>query len=288
MAVKFFGQYLVEKGMVSREAILKAIKLQDTVNLKFGETALSLELITSDEMARVHAAQRNEDLKFGDMAVKLGILTEPQVNQVLTVQKNSHLYLGEALVQVGALEEADLSRLLDAFKADQAPYLTEHILIPAGIPHAQLWEFFADLTAKMFARIVGVTCRLGACRVAQTMAGGAVVAAMDLTGDAGARCLLAVPARTRDDIARAILEEESVDGEPEEVLDDAVMEFLNIICGNVAAKAAREGKNLDLLPPVALHPGPEGIAVPVGSRGLFFTLHLSNEGEAEVGVFVQR
>ncbi|UFS70775.1 chemotaxis protein CheX [Geomonas sp. RF6] len=287
MAVKFFGQFLVEKNIVSREAILEAIKLQDSVNLRFGDTALSINLICQADMERVHAAQRTEDLKFGDMAVKLGILTNEQVNQVLTVQKNSHLYLGEALVQIGAVQEQDLPRLLDDYKADQEPYLTPRIEIPTGVRHPDLWEMYADLTAKMFTRIVGTACRLGACRVEEHMPEEFVVATMEIRGDAEATCIFAGSAEIRQRIACAILGEESVDEEPEDVLNDSVKEFLNIVCGNVAAKAAQKGKTIEILPPHLVHPASAGISVPSGSRGLFFTLHLSTAERASIGVIEQ-
>jgi len=284
MAVKFFGQFLVEKGIVSSDTLLEAIKLQDSVNLRFGETALSINLVTQADMERIHIAQRTEDLKFGDMAMKLGILTAEQVSHVLTVQKNSHLYLGEALVQTGALAAEELPRLLDDYKADQEPYLTPKIIIPCGVRHPDLWEIYADLSAKMFSRIVGVTCRLGACRVAEGMGGHTTVAAMEIRGGTEAVCYLGTSSKTRALIAAAILGEDTVEGEPEEVLDDAVKELLNIICGNLAAKAAQLGRSLDILPPAVYHPDATGIPVPKGGRGIFFTMHLVDEERAEIGV----
>ncbi len=46
MAVKFFGQFLVEQGIVTSEALLNAINLQDKNNLKLGEMAVAMGLIT--------------------------------------------------------------------------------------------------------------------------------------------------------------------------------------------------------------------------------------------------
>lgn len=288
MAVKFFGQFLLEKGVVSSEILLQAVKLQESVNLKFGEVALAAKLIAPADVERIHNAQRAKDLKFGDMAVKLGILSDEQVSQVLTLQKKSHLYIGEALVKVGGLADDDLPRYLDEFKIDQAPYVTDKIAIPPGFPHPEIWEMLADLTYKMLTRIAGVQCRLGECRSAGRLPAHAMVAAMDLQGDAVGRCLFAVSPGTREKIARAILKEESVAGESEEILDDTVMEFLNIVCGNVAAKAAQRGKAIDILPPLTFHPGGEGIAAPPDSLGLFFDLHLADGEKAELAVFLPK
>ncbi|MEJ2201287.1 MAG: hypothetical protein P8X63_09800 [Desulfuromonadaceae bacterium] len=149
MAVKFFGQFLLEKGVVGQKALLQAIDLQETTNLKFGATALSMGLLTVEAFERIHDAQRVDDLKFGDMAVKLGILTEEQVKQVLTRQKNNHLYIGEALVRIGALNADELKQYLDEFKTDQAPYVVDKVVIPAGVPQANICEIIADLKNKL-------------------------------------------------------------------------------------------------------------------------------------------
>src|SRR5271169_199968 len=153
MAVKFFGQFLVEKGYITSAVLLKAIALQESANLKFGEMALSMGLITSADIDQVHDAQRNEDLQFGDMCVKMKILSTKQLKEVLTKQTNSHLYIGEALVKVGAVYADDLSKYLEAFKVDQAPYMVDKVLIPAGVPDSSLWELAADLTYKMLTRV---------------------------------------------------------------------------------------------------------------------------------------
>ena len=56
MAVKFFGQFLVEQGIVTGEALLNAINLQDKNNLKLGEMAVAMGLITPENIQRAHNA----------------------------------------------------------------------------------------------------------------------------------------------------------------------------------------------------------------------------------------
>lgn len=287
MAVKFFGQFLVEKGIVSREVLLRAVDLQDAVNLKFGEMALAMELVTAADVERIHDAQRGEDLMFGDMAEKLDIMTADQIKQVLTRQKNSHLYIGEALVQVGAFDTEQLQRHLEEFKVDQSPYATSKVFIPSGVPHSDIWEMSADLSGKMMSRIVNLPCRLGECRKTERIETNDIVAAMDFTGDINAQYLLSVSSAVQKKIALAILKEDSVENEPQEVLDDAVMELVNIICGNIAAKAAQRGKCTEIDPPLVFHPGPEGIGVPSGEQGIVFPIHLADAERVELAIFLK-
>jgi CheY-specific phosphatase CheX len=288
MAVKFFGQFLLERGTVSRDLLLKAVELQDSVNLKFGETAKAIKLVTESDVKRIHDAQRSEDLMFGDMAVKLGILSQEQIGQILKHQQATHVRIGEALVRVGAFSAEELPRHLEEFQVDQAQYVTTQMVIPFGVPYPEVWEVCADLSAKMFTRIVGLQCRVGTCVLVNRLPGNAFVAGIDLVGDVTARYHLTASSDLCKRIARAVLMEEDVAGESAEVIDDTVLEFVNIVCGNVAAKAAQRGTAVEILPPFALNPGGEGIAVPAESYGLFFPLHLADGERAELTLFVKR
>uniref|UniRef100_UPI00260A2685 chemotaxis protein CheX n=1 Tax=Geobacter sp. TaxID=46610 RepID=UPI00260A2685 len=212
MAVKFFGQFLVEKGVVSREILLQAIELQESVNLSFGATALTMGLLAEGDIEKVHNAQRTEDLRFGDMAVKLGLLTNEQMMQVLGRQKNTHLYIGEALIKVGGLSADSLPALLDEFKADQAQYATDKVAIPAGVADAPFWEMLADLTYKMLTRVALLTFRPEPISTAQSLPAMEVYAAMEFSGDVSGRYFLGVSAVTQKQIAREILKEANVDG----------------------------------------------------------------------------
>ena len=288
MAVKFFGQFLLERGAVTRELLLKAIELQDSINLKFGETALAIKLITEKDVKRIHDAQRSDDLMFGDMALKLGILSQEQIGQILEHQQRTHIRIGEALVQVGAFTEQELPRHLEQFRIDQAKYATAKITIPAGVANPEVWEICADLTSKLFMRMVGVQCHLGDCTLVDRVAGGSLVAGMEMTGAVAGVFHLSVSDEVRDLIARAVLMEEDVADEPIEVLDDTVLEYVNIVCGNVAAKADQRGKGFEILPPFGVRPGAEGIAVPADCQGLLFPLVLATGACAELTLFVKR
>ncbi len=285
MAVKFFGQFLVEKGLISREQLLVALDLQKTTNLKFGEMALKMGLLTDDQIIRVHNAQHSEDQRFGDIAVRIGLLTEAQVQEVLGRQQDTYIYLGAALVEVGALDDASLVTHLEAFKLDQEPYVVETVAIPAGVPHSQVWEAAADLTYKMLTRLANLPYRKEQCTVVTQVEPNDIIASMELSGTLQATYLLSASSGVRAAIARTMLREE-VDNGPEELLDDAVMEFVNVVCGNLAAKVAQFGQSIQLAPPQAIHPGSESLPVPVGRIGLLFPIHVVNGEEVALVLFV--
>jgi CheY-specific phosphatase CheX len=287
MAVKFFGQFLVEQGIVTSEALLNAINLQDKNNLKLGEMAVTMGLITPADIQRAHNAQMSKDMKLGDLLVEMGFLSLAQLNDIITRQKNTHLYIGEALVQIGALTSDSLQTHLDAFKADQALYVSDGIELPIASPNGKIWEMTADLTYKMVTRVLDLRFRPGKCVLATAIPTNFMLAAMDFNGDVDARYLISVSEGLQKSIAKAILSEESVDHEPTEVLEDTVMEFVNVVCGNVAAKASQMGVIMNINPPVTVHPTANGLPIPDGYKALSFPIHIEDGDTMELILLVR-
>lgn len=287
MAVKFFGQYLVENNLVSRDALLQAIELQDQKNLKLGEMALSLGYLSQADIERAHTAQMSKDMKLGDLLVEMGIMTSEQLNDVITHQKNTHLYIGEALVQVGALTPDQLQQNLAAFKLDQALYVTDKIELPVAIANSNVWEMTVDLTYKMITRVLDLQFRPGKCELITTPRTAFMMAAMDFSGDVEARYVISVSENLQKQVAKAILREETVDNEPVEVLEDTVMEFVNVVCGNVAAKASQMGKAMEINPPLTIKQSDPGLAVPPGYCGLLFPIHIDDGDTMELMLFIK-
>jgi CheY-specific phosphatase CheX len=287
MAVKFFGQFLVEQGIVTGEALLNAINLQDKNNLKFGEMAVKIGLVTPADILRAHNAQMSKDLKLGDLLVEMGLLTLVQMNDIITRQKNAHLYIGEALVQVKALTNDELLKHLEAFKADQAQYLSNGIELPITSANDKIWEMTADLTYKMITRLLDLKFRPGKCTLATDISPNFMLAAIDLVGDVEARYLISVSEGLQKSIAKAILSEESVDHEPIEILEDTVMEFVNVVCGNVAAKASQMGVIMNINPPVTVHPPANGLPTPDGHTALSFPIHIEDGETMEMILLIK-
>ena len=159
MAVRFFGQFLLENGAINAEQLLAALSYQEKTNLKFGDTAIQLDLLDKGQLAKILALQRSQDLRTGEAGVKLGVLTPAQVDQVLRAQKNSHVMIGEALVKTGALSDAQLSEQLQAFTKDQDTYQ-----LSSGLPRQKDTTGLAapavDLAVKFLMRLANLQVRL--------------------------------------------------------------------------------------------------------------------------------
>lgn len=276
MAVRFFGQYLLENGVIDAKQLLAAISYQEKTNLKFGDTAISLGLLTQEQLASIFALQRTKDLKTGEACIELGFLKEEQIDQVLRAQKNSHVMIGEALVSTGALAKEQLERHLAAFKIDQEPYRVSEGIDekkdPSGIARPA-----ADLALKFLLRLANFNMKLVGVEIG-ALAEPALptyTARVAFTGDTEGEIALRASTSICARIASAMLGE-PVSPENAPVVLDATSEFLNVVGGNLSAAVARTGKKLELA-----SPRHGELSAPVGSQHMLVAKLGAPEGEIE-------
>ncbi len=256
MSVQFFGQFLLARGLISGEKLIEAVRLQEQTNVKLGDVAVQLELMTRDDAERINRLQRIEDQRFGDLAIREGVLTQPQFEQVLGEQSRTRLFLGEALVKCGALTDRQLETELLDFAAEQ-----DQMQIPAtlaglfaGRPHARTLEVCTDVVLKMLTRVAHLTVKASACHDGAAAARPAdYTVSQSFSG--GFRGLVGLNISTPIllHLAGKLLEEQL-----SEVGDDALdgaSEFLNIAAGNICAKLSQEGSATEIQPPTVCDNG---------------------------------
>lgn len=277
MSVKFFGQFLLERGVVSREKLMEALALQDTRNLRLGDYAIRRGLLTEAQADKVNRAQLTEDMRFGEIAVEMNFLTEQQVNELLTLQQNDYLLLGEALLEKKTVERAVLERELMAFKADQNQYLIDEVIFPPGVKDPSLLAIPVDLTAKMLNRIANVTSKIGeGTREVRPPVDRLISVSVTFSGDLHANYTLSVSKDIAKEVAIRILGDDSdID---DETVVDCLRELCNVICGNSAAKFAQAGKRVEIGPPWSGAPQLEG-----DDKFIVFPLHVAS-GAVEVRI----
>ncbi|MCF6265215.1 MAG: chemotaxis protein CheX [Desulfuromusa sp.] len=276
MAIKFFGQFLIDKKIITRRDLLQAIELQEKTNLRFGDLVIEMGLMTTEQISLTLRAQRHEDLQFGDMAVKMGFLSPNQVKQVLNRQKREHLYIGEALVKLETITREKLSFYLGEFKQTQKASVTEKIIIPAGVPHQPVWEIVADMTYKMLARVAGATFQTDPCTFISRLPTRPVVVEIGFCGSISARYFLTISDNTRKLIASAMRKEGKVETGTADEVNNLVKEFVNIICSNVVSKTSQLGYNIDITSAQMRLLNNADLEIPEDQTGLLFPIHFSN------------
>jgi CheY-specific phosphatase CheX len=106
-----------------------------------------------------------------------------------------------------------------------------------------------------------------------------IAAAMDFTGDIRCRYIVAASQEVQEQVAKAMLSQEIVSHEPKEVLDDTLMEFINVVCGNIVAKSVQLGMSLDILPPEIIDCS-GGMEIPDGYTGLYFPICIADSSKS--------
>jgi CheY-specific phosphatase CheX len=263
MPAGFLGQYLLEKGVISAESLLKAVQLQETTNLKLGALAVVSGALTAQQAEQINATQRRTDQPFGELAVMMGYLSYPKLQELLAKQKSAHVLIGEALVRVGGLTRDALERELAAYKAEQQAQAPKPSHLPATVPHGRELALLVDLTIKMLRRCANIVSRPAKVSVDPKRTESAFLEAIiPFKGQLEGRYGLRVPRTLAERITKGMIGEvPKADAE----LVDAVREFGNVVAGTVVAKLSAEGLVVEIFPPEHSMPAPPREVAP-GTR----------------------
>jgi CheY-specific phosphatase CheX len=278
VSVKFFGQFLLERGLVTRDHLLQAIRLQESRDLRLGDYAIRRGYLTELHAERINQAQLTTDKRFGEIAMEMGLLTAEQLDELLTLQQNDYMLLGEALLNLGAIQDGVLERELEAFKKDQARYIVDDVVFPPGSADASLLAIPIDLTAKLMLRLLGIHGKIGEGeREVRYPVERLVSVSLRFSGSLEFDYTLSVSKDIALCIAERILGEPPGPGE-EDVVIDSVKELCNVVCGNAAAKYAQIGRRVEIGPPSQGAP-----KLGDGKKFIMFPLHVA-EGAVEVRI----
>lgn len=279
MSIKFFGQFLLSRGVITREQLLDALLLQGERNQPLGMYAVKRGYLSHQQAEQINLAQRGMDERFGDLAVELRLLTESQLAELLLMQRNDHLRLGEALVQLGTVDADTLNAEVTVFRADQAEFETGIIEFPPDTKHSALLSIPVDLTAKMLLRMAGVRTKIQpATKLHDLPNDELITASISFSGAINSEYVLSVS----NDIAVTIAKRMTGDDEvSNEIIEDAIKEMCNVICGNAVGKFAQSGQRVGITPPLRGAPmmreGDKGVYVAMITTGGTVELRICNE-----------
>ena len=72
MLDRLLGNYMMEKGLLSRTQLVKSYQIQETHRAKLGVIAVSEKLMTIAQAEQVNALQASMNKRFGDIAIEKG------------------------------------------------------------------------------------------------------------------------------------------------------------------------------------------------------------------------
>jgi hypothetical protein len=249
MAAKFFGQFLLESGLIDSAQLLEALELQRASNPLLGELAVSRGWLTAAQAARINERQRAEDKRFGDLAEEMGLLDSGQLGQLLEAQKAGRKLFGEILVERGMLTRAQLEDALRAHQADREDATRSLELGLAGHPLGDVASSAINTCSRLFPRLLKSQCQFSslvgpadampACdALAQVRIDAkrplTVAVGCDRTTTTAIACgFLGIPADECDD----------------ELAQDALGELVNVLMGYIVKDVLPEDMNYRASPP---------------------------------------
>ena len=249
MAVKFFGQFLIDQGEVDASHVREALDLMEDENPTLGELAAKRGYMTTRQTVEVSAAQRTRDLPFGDMAVELGLLESDQLVELVRQQRAQRLPIGQALVRLGHLTADRLGTLLDAYKADQAQYEVGDIVLPDALANHRASKYAVELTPRFLMRIARMQAKVGEIQPFATAPQWVDVrVSVSIRGARGLEIALVCDGEFAEALAVAASGITPQDMDPE-LVADGVGEFLNVVGGNAVSAVTKEGQRVELGPP---------------------------------------
>jgi hypothetical protein len=120
MFSQYFGHYLLNHELITREQLADVLEFQKSVHVKFGVIAVDEGFMTPSQVELVHEKQRQVDKRFGEIAIEHGYLTDDQVEALITKQKQQHLFLAQALVDRGYMTIEQFSQALTQYKKENS------------------------------------------------------------------------------------------------------------------------------------------------------------------------
>lgn len=259
MAVKFLGQFLMERGVITPQQLLAATEAQRASNPLLGELAVRQGLLDEAQARRINDRQRIDDRRFGDIALELGLLDAAQVEGLLAAQKAGRKLFGQVLLELGAVDAATLESELAAHRADQDA--ANHALAVGVADHA-LGEFANGaiaLCGRLFPRMLDAQCQAAGLLAPAELAPYPHVAHVRIEGEQPLFIGLACDHATMHRLVCAFLKigPERCD---DALAIDGLGEIVNVLMGYVVRNVLPDDVQYQAFPPDTTRPAAELVA----------------------------
>jgi DNA-binding response OmpR family regulator/CheY-specific phosphatase CheX len=249
MGMKFFGQYLLEKGVITKDQLLKAVEYKKSLNLSMEELAVKKGLLSKEQVDKIHSLQKDDlDRDFADIVEEQEFLGRKELDDLYKEQEQRRVYIGQALVAQGALAPDQLSDNLREFKEEQEKDEWAIATKLEGLRNKLVVKTFVNFTMKIFQKVVRETVKLKECLPSvDNFNLRDYTLQQKIFGDMEMYFILNLSQDLCLKVAANMFGKEVKEMGPIE--KDAMKEFLNVISGNCCAKLSNVGINIETGPP---------------------------------------
>lgn len=252
MNVKYFGQFLLEKGYITRTELLECIKFQKSINVKLGFLAIDKKYMSAEQVKKILDLQKKFNKQFGELAIESNMLSKEQLDELLAIQKADRIYLGEALVEKNYITIFQLERYLDEYNADQKKLSVE---IEHSFEHLdkEIYFFVNDslqIIKNMFLRLIDENVKVCGCYKTSDKLPyvSDYFVYQKIFGGINSIVGLAFNLKVLKFISSKMFSMEI--SELNEYAEDGVKEFINVIVGHVCTALSNRGIITETSPPL--------------------------------------
>ncbi|MCR8629805.1 hypothetical protein [Paenibacillus radicis (ex Xue et al. 2023)] len=266
MFAQYFGQYLLNQGLLSASELKQAISIQKLTRVKLGVLAINYGYMSAAQVETVHQIQMKLDKKFGEIATELSFLSEEIVSSLLDSQQNAHLALGQVLIDQGIMTYEGFADALEQYKKaysltdDQfdsiikgsMETLLETVLLKGGLYKDPAISDYIGLFAKNLIRFIDSDIRLELSEPGDSMALDWVTEQHILTPNRDISRFTAIGGSESSILLFASKYAQETVDEPGDMMEACIGEFLNLHNGIYLVNLSNQNVELDLEPQIVI------------------------------------
>lgn len=253
----YFGNYLVEKNIISCSQYEDIMRQHQQTRVKLGLIAVSEKLLSSKQAEEINDIQKTKDKRFGDIAIEKGFLLEEEVTYLLNMQGNPYLQFVQVCTENNILSLLEIETYLEQFRLDNSLSKSELDAIKSG-DIDRIIPVFVDIDEAFVGECISLVLRNivrfinnnmiinKLCKIKEYTFN--TLAFQKLVGDHELFVGLAGKNTELLQIANPFAKENFP--ELNEDAYDAVCEFINCTNGLFASKLSHEGTYMDMTPPL--------------------------------------
>lgn len=130
-----FGLYLKKKGIISAEQLVAALEVQLATLPPIGQLALEEGIISPRDIFDVLLAQsESPDVRFGELAIEMKLMTRDELMRLLMIQADRKRPLAEILVAEGMVGAQQSAAELAEFRQSMAKRRSSVAQAPKTLP----------------------------------------------------------------------------------------------------------------------------------------------------------
>lgn len=263
MINRLFGNYLVEKQILSQSQLDDLLPVQKELKAKVDTIAVINKVLTSAAAQELLGQIDENKEHFGEAAIEAGYLSDEKLDEILTYQSNSFMKFVQSLLDQGVFGLEQINSFLDGFQQcggfDDAQLsalihddLEQCIQIFVPLKSEQLKEYTLTLV-RTIRRLIDCDAYLDKAYTARSLQL-EKYACQTIVGDLHMRVYVSAPDNDLLAIANHFTEDtyETVDAD---ALDN-VGEFINCVNGLFATNLSYDDVTIDMNSPEYSVDGP--------------------------------